>query len=230
MNNKDNKINYLLNLVFYKHILNFYLQYIKESNSKIEENLKIFNEIIEILKNILFLVNNYILNLLKEMVIILNDLEAYKLISNIEENFNILNQDKFIEDKENNFKNEDKNNIIIVYQKLSNKFNLNLLKLKKIVNLIVLVYKEIFYFLSVNINNNVNIKEKDIKNLLKQLGNVSLFLFNLGFFREYILVSSFLYEFNLLKIKDNKEKIYKSIFKNSNIFEKLIEIINTIIN
>ncbi|MGC8814991.1 MAG: hypothetical protein ACP5O4_02155, partial [bacterium] len=111
-----------------------------------------------------------------------------------------------------------------------NKFNLNLLKLKKIVNLIVLVYKEIFYFLSVNINNNVNIKEKDIKNLLKQLGNVSLFLFNLGFFREYILVSSFLYEFNLLKIKDNKEKIYKSIFKNSNIFEKLIEIINTIIN
>lgn len=136
------------------------------------------------------------------MLILLSDIEAYKLISNIENNY------------------EDD-----IGYRLLNKFNLDLLKLKKLLNLIILVYQEIFIIDSLN----VNIKLEKMQVLLKQLENVALFLFSLGFFKEYILVSNFLYDFKCLKPLDNVLKNNSNILKKLNIFENLIELINIII-
>ena len=141
----SNYVNNSVYLVFYKHKLNFYL----ENN----EDLKDI-DLQNILKNInevFVVVYNYIFNLLKEELIILNDIDSYEFIFNLENKF------EFKDDKNNNLDDN------LFYQKLLNRSNLNLFKLSKILDSIILIHK---------------IYKVNTQNIEK----IKLFLFNLGLF------------------------------------------------
>jgi hypothetical protein len=190
----SNYVNNTVYLVFYKHKLNFYL----ENN----EGLKDIN-LQNILKNInevFVVVYNYIFNLLKEELIILNDIDSYEFIFNLENKF------EFKEDQNNNLGDN------LFYQKLLNRSSLNLVKLSKILDGIILIYK---------------IYKVNIQNIEK----IKLFLFNLGFLKEYLLLSdaNLLNKFSLLNsnLLDNVSNI-KSSYKN--FYKDIIKILITIID
>jgi len=190
----SNYVNNSVYLVFYKHKLNFYL----ENN----EDLKDI-DLQNILKNInevFVVVYNYIFNLLKEELIILNDIDSYEFIFNLENKF------EFKDDKNNNLDDN------LFYQKLLNRSNLNLFKLSKILDSIILIHK---------------IYKVNTQNIEK----IKLFLFNLGFLKEYLLLSdaNLLNKFSLLNsnLLDNISNL-KSSYKN--FYKDIIKILITIID
>jgi hypothetical protein len=190
----SNYVNNSVYLVFYKHKLNFYL----ENN----EDLKDI-DLQNILKNInevFVVVYNYIFNLLKEELIILNDIDSYEFIFNLENKF------EFKDDKNNNLYDN------LFYQKLLNRSNLNLFKISKILDSIILIHK---------------IYKVNTQNIEK----IKLFLFNLGFLKEYLLLSdaNLLNKFSLLNsnLLDNISNI-KSSYKN--FYKDIIKILITIID
>jgi len=190
----SNYVNNSVYLVFYKHKLNFYL----ENN----EDLKDI-DIQNILKNInevFVVVYNHIFNLLKEELIILNDIDSYEFIFNLENKF------EFKDDKNNNLYDN------LFYQKLLNRSNLNLFKLSKILDSIILIHK---------------IYKVNTQNIEK----IKLFLFNLGFLKEYLLLSdaNLLNKFSLLNsnLLDNISNL-KSSYKN--FYKDIIKILITIID
>jgi hypothetical protein len=193
----SNYVNNSVYLVFYKHKLNFYL----ENN----EDLKDI-DLQNILKNInevFVVVYNYIFNLLKEELIILNDIDSYEFIFNLENKF------EFKDDKNNNLYDN------LFYQKLLSRSNLNLFKISKILDSIVLIHK---------------IYKVNTQNIEK----IKLFLFNLGFLKEYLLLSdanllnkSSLLNSNLLDNISNLKSSYKNFYKD--IIKILITIIDEII-
>jgi len=190
----SNYVNNSVYLVFYKHKLNFYL----ENN----EDLKDI-DLQNILKNInevFVVVYNYIFNLLKEELIILNDIDSYEFIFNLENKF------EFKDDKNNNLDDN------LFYQKLLSRSNLNLFKLSKILDGIILIYK---------------IYKVNTQNIEK----IKLFLFNLGFLKEYLLLSdaNLLDKFSLLSsnLLDNISNL-KSSYKN--FYKDIIKILITIID
>jgi hypothetical protein len=194
----SNYVNNSVYLVFYKHKLNFYL----ENN----EDLKDI-DLQNILKNIneVFVgVYNYIFNLLKEELIILNDIDSYEFIFNLENKF------EFKDNKNNNLYDN------LFYQKLLSRSNLNLFKISKILDGIILMHK---------------IYKVNIQNIEK----IKLFFFNLGFLKEYLLLSdanllnksAFLDKSSLLNEFSNIEDSYKHFYED--IMKRLITIINDII-
>jgi len=190
----SNYVNNIIYLVFYKHKLNFYL----ENN----EDLKDI-DLQNILKNInevFVVVYNYIFNLLKEELIILNDIDSYEFIFNLENKF------EFKDNKNNNLYDN------LFYQKLLSRSNLNLFKISKILDSIILIQK----IYKVNTQNMEKIK---------------LFLFNLGFLKEYLLLSdaNLLNKFSLLNsnLLDNISNL-KSSYKN--FYKDIIKILITIID
>jgi hypothetical protein len=194
----SNYVNNIIYLVFYKHKLNFYL----ENN----EDLKDI-DLQNILKNInevFVVVYNYIFNLLKEELIILNDIDSYEFIFNLENKF------EFKDNKNNNLYDN------LFYQKLLSRSNLNLFKISKILDSIILIQK---------------IYKVNTQNIEK----IKLFLFNLGFLKEYLLLSdanllnksAFLDKSSLLNEFSNIEDSYKHFYED--IMKRLITIINDII-
>jgi hypothetical protein len=190
----SNYVNNSVYLVFYKHKLNFYL----ENN----EDLKDI-DLQNILKNInevFVVVYNYIFNLLKEELIILNDIDSYEFIFNLENKF------EFKDDKNNNLYDN------LFYQKLLSRSNLNLFKISKILDSIILIHK---------------IYKVNTQNIEK----IKLFLFNLGFLKEYLLLSdaNLLNKFSLLNsnLLDNIINL-KSSYKN--FYKDIIKILITIID
>jgi hypothetical protein len=194
----SNYVNNIIYLVFYKHKLNFYL----ENN----EDLKDI-DLQNILKNInevFVVVYNYIFNLLKEELIILNDIDSYEFIFNLENKF------EFKDNKNNNLYDN------LFYQKLLNRSNLNLFRIRKLLDGIILMYK-IYKVYTQNIE------------------KIKLFLFNLGFLKEYLLLSdanllnksAFLDKSSLLNEFSNIEDSYKHFYED--IMKRLITIINDII-
>jgi hypothetical protein len=149
-------------------------------------------------------VYNYIFNLLKEELIVLNDIDSYEFIFNLENKF------EFKDDKNNNLDDN------LFYQKLLNKSNLNLFKLSKILDSIILIHK---------------IHKVNTRNIEK----IKLFLFNLGFLKEYLLLSdanllnksAFLEKSSLLNEFSNIEDSYKHFYED--IMKRLITIINDVI-
>jgi hypothetical protein len=200
----SNYVNNSVYLVFYKHKLNFYL----ENN----EDLKDI-DLQNILKNInevFVVVYNYIFNLLKEELIILNDIDSYEFIFNLENKF------EFKDDKNNNLYDN------LFYQKLLSRSNLNLFRIGKLLDGIILIYK-IYKVYTQNKVNTQNIEK------------IKLFLFNLGFLKEYLLLSdanllnksAFLDKSSLLNEFSNVEDSYKHFYED--IMKRLITIINDII-
>jgi hypothetical protein len=194
----SNYVNNIIYLVFYKHKLNFYL----ENN----EDLKDI-DLQNILKNInevFVVVYNYIFNLLKEELIILNDIDSYEFIFNLENKF------EFKDNKNNNLYDN------LFYQKLLNRSNLNLFRIRKLLDGIILIYK---------------IYKVNTQNIEK----IKLFLFNLGFLKEYLLLSdsnllnksAFLDKSSLLNEFSNIEDSYKHFYED--IMKRLITIINDVI-
>jgi hypothetical protein len=200
----SNYVNNSVYLGFYKHKLNFYL----ENN----EDLKDI-DLQNILKNInevFVVVYNYIFNLLKEELIILNDIDSYEFIFNLENKF------EFKDDKNNNLYDN------LFYQKLLSRSNLNLFRIGKLLDGIILIYK-IYKVYTQNKVNTQNIEK------------IKLFLFNLGFLKEYLLLSdanllnksAFLDKSSLLNEFSNVEDSYKHFYED--IMKRLITIINDII-
>jgi hypothetical protein len=211
----SNYVNNIIYLVFYKHKLNFYL----ENN----EDLKDI-DLQNILKNInevFVVVYNYIFNLLKEELIILNDIDSYEFIFNLENKF------EFKDDKNNNLGDN------LFYQKLLSRSNLNLVKLSKILDGIILIYK--IYKAIIDENNLKYHSDLYFKTFLEvniqNIENIKLFLFNLGFLKEYLLLSdaNLLNKFSLLNsnLLDNVSNI-KSSYKN--FYKDIIKILITIID
>lgn len=209
----SNYVNNIIYLVFYKHKLNFYL----ENN----EDLKDI-DLQNILKNInevFVVVYNYIFNLLKEELIILNDIDSYEFIFNLENKF------EFKDNKNNNLYDN------LFYQKLLNRSNLNLFKISKILDGIILIYKiykTIIDETNLKYHSDLYFKtflEVNIQNIEK----IKLFLFNLGFLKEYLLLSdaNLLDKFSLLNEFSNIDDSYKHFYED--IMKRLITIINDVI-
>jgi hypothetical protein len=194
----SNYVNNIIYLVFYKHKLNFYIQ-----NNEDLKDIDLQN-ILENINEVFVVVYNYIFNLLKEELIILNDIDSYEFIFNLENKF------EFKDDKNNNLYDN------LFYQKLLSRSNLNLFKISKILDSIILIHK---------------IYKVNTQNIEK----IKLFLFNLGFLKEYLLLSdanllnksafsdksSLLNEFS--NVKDSYKHFYEDIMK------RLITIINDVI-
>ncbi len=194
----SNYVNNSVYLVFYKHKLNFYIE-----NNEDLKDIDLQN-ILKDINEVFMIVYNYIFNLLKEEIIILNDIDSYEFIFNLENKF------EFKDDKNNNLYDN------LFYQKLLNRSNLNLAKLSKILDSIILIHK---------------IYKVNIQNIEK----IKLFLFNLGFLKEYLLLSdanllnksAFLDKSSLLNEFSNIEDSYKHFYED--IMKRLITIINDVI-
>jgi hypothetical protein len=190
----SNYVNNSVYLVFYKHKLNFYLE-----NNEDLKDIDLQN-ILKIVNEVFVVVYNYIFNLLKEELIILNDIDSYEFIFNLENKF------EFKDDKNNNLYDN------LFYQKLLSRSNLNLFKISKILDSIILIQK---------------IYKVNTQNIEK----IKLFLFNLGFLKEYLLLSdaNLLNKFSLLNsnLLDNIINL-KSSYKN--FYKDIIKILITIID
>ena len=196
----SNYVNNIIYLVFYKHKLNFYLENNEDlKDIDLQNVLKIINEVFVV-------VYNYIFNLLKEELIILNDIDSYEFIFNLENKF------EFKDNKNNNLYDN------LFYQKLLNRSNLNLFRIRKLLDGIILIYK----IYKVYTQNKVNIQN---------IEKIKLFLFNLGFLKEYLLLSdaNLLNKFSLLNsnLLDNISNL-KSSYKN--FYKDIIKILITIID
>ncbi len=221
------KISILTKLVFYKYKLLFYIDYnqvfntdsiydfskntqeisenmlknnskhqkFKKAKSKQNEYKKYkFNiDFYGDLKNTFSLITAYVFNLLKEIVIIFYDVKAYELIFSFESNKNLIDYEQKI------------------YQKLLQKNNFNIQKLKKLLYFIFFIYRE-FYFLD-------KLDFQDLNNLK----NLKLFLFYLGFFKEYLY---FNFDQEFLTLENN---LQYSIDSYKNLINNFVSIIDEII-
>ncbi len=177
-------LNSLTKLVFYKYKLIFYLFYKEVFNIKgISERKRILERnFYKDLKNIFSLIINYILNLLKEVVIISYDLKAYEFIFSFKLNNDLVD----FEER--------------ACEKLAKKNDFNITKLKKLLYLIFLVYRELHFLDKMDL--------QDFKNIT----NLKLFLFYIGFFKEYLYYLNYQNNNNYNDYNvDSYENVYQNL-------------------